>query len=235
MLSRQTMASPAALSYYTLRKAVGVIALSLPFALPVGRILLALVAPGHVLPQPILQRSISDYYYTPVGDILVGSLCAIATILICTRGYDRTDEIAGYIAGVATLGVGLLPPVNPDHSHLTQLEVQIGFVHSGFAALMFLTLAYFCLVLFRRSSPERRPTRRKQYRNRIYFACGVIILVCNAMMVSLIIPQVAHEFRSFDPLYFFESLSMVAFGIAWLTKGKGWMRDRPQNHAHPAG
>ncbi len=235
MLSRQTMASPAALSYYTLRKAVGVIALTLPFALPAGRILLELFAPGYILVRPLLQHSISDYYYTPVRDVLVGSLCAIATILICTRGYSRTDEIAGYIAGVAALGVGLFPSVNPDHAQLTQLEVEIGFAHSGFAALMFLTLAYFCLVLFRRTSPGRKITRRKQLRNRIYGVCGVVILVCNALMASLVIPAIDHVLRPYDPLLLFETLSLVAFGVAWLTKGEGLMRDKPQNNAHTAG
>lgn len=235
MLSRRTSASPAALSYYTLRKAVGVIALSLPFGLPAGRILLALLGPRHMLPSPLLQHSISDYYYTPVGDVLVGSLCAIATILICTRGYDRTDEIAGYIAGVATLGVGLFPSVNPDHARLTAVEVEIGFAHSGFAALMFVTLAYFCLVLFRRTLPGRKVTRRKQFRNRIYAACGVVILACNAVMASLVIPQINQVLGSFDPLLIFETLSLVAFGVAWLTKGEGLMKDSPQNHAHLMG
>ncbi len=235
MSSRQTLASPAALSYYTLRKAVGVIALSLPFALPAGRILLELLAPGHTLSHPLLQQSISDYYYTPVGDVLVGSLCAIATILICTRGYSRTDQIAGYIAGVATLGVGLFPSVNPDHAQLTQLEVEIGFAHSGFAALMFLTLAYFCLVLFRRTSPGKKITRRKQLRNRIYAACGVVILACNALMASLVIPMIDHVLRQYDPLLLFETLSLVAFGVAWLTKGEGLMKDRPPNQARGSG
>jgi hypothetical protein len=89
------------------------------------------------LPQPILQRSISDYYYTPVGNYLVGSLAVIAAFVFCSRGYDLSDEITGYLAGASTLGVAILPPVNPRGGY-TQLQVDIGFAHTGFAALMFL-------------------------------------------------------------------------------------------------
>ena len=118
MLVRTTTRNPAVLSYYTMRKAVGLIALILPFALAVGCILYALIGPYHALPQPILQRSVSDYYYTPMRNYLVGSLCAIAAFLACSRGYDLTDEIAGYLASFFTLCVALIPPVDPRSSSL---------------------------------------------------------------------------------------------------------------------
>ena len=88
MLPRSTSTNPVVLSYYTMRRMVGFIALALPFALAAGSILAALLGSGH-LPHPLLQRSISDYYYTPMRDIYVGSLCAIAAFLACSRGYDR--------------------------------------------------------------------------------------------------------------------------------------------------
>src|ERR1700728_3785246 len=105
MAPRITPTNPAVLSYHTLRRAVGVLALTLPFVLAGGSSLLALIGPDHALAQPLLERSISDYFYTPMGSYLIGSLGAIAAFLICSRGYDLTDEIAGYLAGAFALGV----------------------------------------------------------------------------------------------------------------------------------
>jgi amino acid transporter len=224
-----THSNPAVLSYYTLRRAVGTIALSLPFALTGGVILLALIGPGHALPQPILQRSISDYYYTPMGNYLVGGLCVIASFLICSRGYDLSDEINGYLAGAFTLGVALFPSVNPRDAEHTRLQIDLQFAHTVFAALMFLALACFCLFLFRRSSPEKRMTRRKRHRNTIYGICGLVIVVCILVMVSLNLKIVARLLQPIDPLLCCESLALMAFGIAWLIKGEGLLKDAPRD------
>jgi len=226
------LTNPAVLSYHTLRRAVGIIALSLPFILTVGTILLALIGPAHALPRPVLQRSISDYYYTPMGNYLIGSLGAIAAFLICSRGYDLTDEIAGYFAGAFTLGVAFFPSVNPHSPHHSRLQLHIQAAHTAFAALMFLTLAYFCLYQFRKTAPGRTITRRKRHRNAIYRTCGIVIVICIIVMVSLNIPRLAYPLQPVDPLLCSESLALVAFGIAWLIKGEGLLRDKPQNHNH---
>lgn len=231
MTARMTTANPAVLSYYTLRRTVGIIAMSLPFVLAAGTILLALAGPPHALPRPLLQRSISDYYYTPTGDVLVGSLCSIAAFLICSRGYDLTDEVVGYIAGCATLGVAFFPPVDPQGAHYTQLQVNIGFVHSAFSAVMFLALAYFCLFLFRRTSPEQELTRRKWHRNKIYRVCGFVIVVCTGVMALLTIEPIGTSLRPFHPFFCCETLALEAFGISWFTKGRGLLKDLPNNHA----
>ncbi len=231
MSARRTLRNPAVLSYYALRRTVGILALSLPFTLTIGVVLLALMGPDHALPHPILQRSISDYYYTPMGNYLVGSLCIIAAFLICSRGYDLNDEIAGYLAGSFTLGVALLPSVNPRIAAHTRLQIRVQSAHTAFAALMFLALAYFCLFLFRRSSPERRMTRRKRHRNILYAVCGLVIVVCMLVMVSLNFGAVVPLLQPIDPLLSSESLALMAFGVAWLTKGEGILRDRPRDRA----
>jgi hypothetical protein len=217
-----------------MRRAVGLIALILPFALACGCILYALIGPRHALPHPTLQRSISDYYYTPMHDYLIGSLCAIAAFLVCSRGYDLIDEITGYLAGFFTLCVALIPPVDPRSSGYTAMQVEIGFVHSGFAALMFLSLAYFCIFLFRKTSPEKTLTRRKRDRNRIYGTCGLIIVACIVVMVSLTLRAIAESLRPSFLLFWCESLALAAFGVAWLTKGEGILRDKPQHYIRPS-
>jgi hypothetical protein len=234
MSARTATRNPVVLSYYAMRRTVGLIALSLPFALAGGSILLALIGPEHALPQPIIERSISDYYYTPMGNYLIGSLCVMAAFLICSRGYDLNDEITGYLAGTFTLGVAFFPSVDPRSSHYSSFQVDVGFIHSGFAALMFLVLAYFCLFLFRRSSPGRPLTRRKRHRNRIYHACGIIIVICILVMIYLTVRQVARLPYPTHALFWCESLALAAFGIAWLTKGEGLLKDKPQNHIRPS-
>lgn len=226
MSVRAAEAAPAVMSYYTLCKVVGVIALSLPFLLAGITILASVVGAPHVVPTPLLQRSISDYYYTPVRNVLVGSLFTIATILICTRGYERGDQVAGHVAGLAMFGVAVCPSVNPWSGAHTLGEMKLGYIHACFAAVMFLALAYFCLVLFRRSAPGRRPTLRKQHRNQLYTICGVVIMLCNVVMASQTIPPLFRLLEPLRPLLASETLALAAFGVAWLTKGKGLMRDR---------
>src|SRR5580704_17911032 len=84
------------LSYLALRKAVGVVALALPFVLAI---------PYWLLQNHALESSISGYYYTGMRNLFVGSLCAISMFMLCARGYDVKDEIAGVFASLCALGV----------------------------------------------------------------------------------------------------------------------------------
>jgi hypothetical protein len=222
--------NPAVLSYYSMRRAVGLIALTLPIALATGSILSSLFGPRHALPHPLFERSISDYYYTSMRDYLVGCLCAIGAFLACSRGYDFQDEITGYLAGMFTFGVAFFPSVNPRAAHYTSLDIRVGFIHTIFASLMFFVLAYFCLFLFRKSAPGRPVTRQKRHRNRIYGLCGLTISVCILFIVNLTLPEILDGQRPSPALFWCESLALGAFGVAWLTKGKGILRDQPQNH-----
>jgi hypothetical protein len=225
MLPRSTSTNPAVLSYYTMRRMVGLIALALPFALAAGSILVALFTSGH-LPHPLLERSISDYYYSPMRDYYVGSLSAIAAFLACSRGYDLHDEITGYLAAVVTLGVACCPPFNPRGIHYTQLDFVFGITHTAFAALMYLMLSYICIFLFRKSSAKKPFTHRKRDRNRIYVASGLIMVACMIAMVGLTIRSIDERRHPSPWLFWCEALANCAFGVAWLTKGEGFMRDK---------
>jgi surface polysaccharide O-acyltransferase-like enzyme len=232
MLPRTTSKNPAVLSYYTMRRAVGLMALTLPFMLAVGSILASLLGPNHALPHPLLQRSISDYYYTPMRNFYVGVLCAIGAFLACSRGYDVYDEITGYLAGAFAFGVAFFPSFDPRSGHYTLIEMQIGFIHTTFAALMFLILGGICIFLFRKSSPEKPFTRRKRNRNRIYGACGLVLVVCVVLMVILTARSAIEQRHPSHWLFWCESFALGAFGVAWLTKGEGILRDRAHNHNH---
>jgi hypothetical protein len=91
---------PIVLSYLALRKAFGAVALGLPFALSI---------PLWILRHHIIQSSISGYYYTGMRNLSVGSLCAIGMFMLCCRGYDLKDEIAGVFSAFCTLGVAFFP------------------------------------------------------------------------------------------------------------------------------
>lgn len=222
--------NPAVHSYYTMRRAVGVTALSLPFVLAFGSIFLSLIGPAHALPHPLLERSISDYYHTPMRNYLVGSLFGIAAFLVCTRGYDLRDEIAGYVAGGLALIVALVPAVNPHRTIHNRFHDDLGRVHLVAAALMFLVLAYFCLFLFRKTSPGKPLTLHKRRRNRVFLVCGVVMVVCLSVMLSLTIKSVQAVLWPTGVLFWCESLALFAFGIAWLVKGDVFLRDSPRNH-----
>jgi hypothetical protein len=232
MLPRATSKNPAVLSYYSMRRAVGLIALTLPLGLACGSIFAALLGPDHALPHPLLQRSISDYYYTPMRDYYVGSLFAIGAFLACSRGYDLLDEITGYLAGFFTFGVALFPSFNPRALRFTRLDVEFGYIHTIFAALMFLMLGYICLFLFRKSSPEKPFTRRKRHRNFIYGMCGLTLVICMVAMVSLTLRSIIERRHPSHWLFWLETGNLAAFGVAWLTKGEGILRDKPRNHNH---
>ncbi len=234
MLPRSASTNPAFLSYYTMRRMVGLIAIVLPLALAAGYLLAGLIGPGHHLPHPLLQRSISDYYYTSMRDYYVGSLCAIAGFLAGSRGYDLHDEVTGYVAGGCALGVALCPTFNPRGSYYTEQDLVFGFVHTAFAALMFLVLAYICIFRFRKSAPGKPVTQRKRHRNRIYATCGFILVACMTVVVGLTLRSIIERRHPSPFLFWCESLALCAFGVAWLTKGEGLMRDQPHHHNHAA-
>jgi hypothetical protein len=213
-----------------MRRAVGVTALSLPFVLAFGSIVLSLAGPAHALPHPLLERSISDYYHTPMRNFLVGSLFAIAAFLVCTRGYDLRDEITGYVAGGLALIVALVPSVNPNHYVHNRFRDDLGRVHLVAAALMFFVLAYFCLVLFRKTSPHKTLTRRKRHRNQLFLVCGLLMTACMSVMLAMTVKRIQAVLWPTGVLFWCESLALFAFGVAWLVKGEVFLRDWPQNH-----
>jgi hypothetical protein len=201
-------------SYLGLRKAIGIIGMALPFVLVLGKI--ALEGPG-------LQSSMSGYYHTGMRDVFVGSLCAIGVFLISYRGYERTDELAGDLACILAVGVALLP-TTPDHDPTARDQV-VGSLHTAFSALFFLTLAFFSLVLFRKTDPTRTPTRRKLQRNVVYTVCGYTMLICVALIALLALLPGETPLKSLAPVFWLESIAVVVFGVSWLTKGEAILRD----------
>lgn len=201
------------LSYLGLRKAIGIIGTALPFVLALGK---------SFIESPGIEPSISAYYYTRMGDVLVGSLCAIAVFLMSYRGYGRADRAGGVLACVFGVGVALFP-TTPEHP--TPAQSVIGVLHLLSAAAFFLTLAYFSLALFRKTDSPGQETHGKINRNRVYTACGYTILACLAAIVVVGQLPDGSPVRQLDPLFWLESIAVVAFGVSWLTKGEAILKD----------
>ena len=199
-------------SYLFLRRAIGLIGTALPFVLIIGNLL---VGSGEVL------SSISGYYYSDLRDVYVGAMCAVGVFLLSYRGHDVIDDVTGDIAAVAAIGVALFPTTPA--GRLTRTDEVFGAMHIVFAAVFFLSLAFFCLFLFTRTE-KARPQRRRAQRKGVYLVSGIVILVCLALLVifgSLLEAQA----RSLHPALWLESVATVAFGVAWLTKGHAILRD----------
>ncbi len=206
---------PLVLSYLELRKAVGIIGFALPFVLAFGKILVEGLG---------IQSSISGYYYTDLRNVFVGSLCAIGVFLMSCRGYDRKDRIAGSVACVFAIGVALFPTT--PYVDATSQDKLIGALHWSFAALLFLTLAYFSLALFTKTAPDKAPTPQKLQRNIVYRVCGSTILACIFLIAVVALPPVKTLVERLSPVFWLESLAIVSFGVAWLTKGETILKDQ---------
>jgi len=197
--------------YLFLRRGVGVIGIGLPVVLVLG---------NAVLFGGALASSLSGYYFTGMRDVHVGGMCAVGVFLVTYR-YARLDTVVGIVAGVSAIGLALLPTAPPDPSTTERL---VGIAHLVFATVFFLALAFFCLFLFTRTNPAVPPTPRKLVRNRVYRVCGVLMLVCLALIVvtQLLLGGALAGLR---PALWLESVAAIAFGVAWLVKGETVLTD----------
>ena len=209
------------ISYLTLRKAVGVLGILLPVVMAIGL---------PVLSKCIcIQDSISDYYYTKMGNFMVGTLCAVGLFLFSYKGYGRRDTIASKLACVFAIGVAFFPTSGPDSSSICNFIHRnsssfVSSVHDVSAALFFLTLAYFSLFLFTKSSGN--PTKQKLTRNKIYKVCGYTILLCILLLFLYFkIPWLQSGLKDYKPVFILETIALWAFGFSWLTKGEFILKD----------
>lgn len=205
-----------AFSYLELRKAIGILAIALPFVLSLGALILFKTG---------IQSSISNYYYTGMRDVFVGILCAIAFFMLSYKGYGRADKIAGNLGCLFAVCVALFP-MTPENNPSDCARI-IGSVHLAFATLFFLTLIYFSLRLFTKTDKKKKPTRKKLKRNKVYKACGYTMGICILLIaLYLLLPHGMTSFLDkYNPIYWLETIAVLAFGISWLTKSEVILKD----------
>ena len=196
-------------AYRQLQKAVGVIAVLLVPVLVVG---------NAVWGDGWLEGSISSYYYTPMRNVFVGSLCALAVFFLSYNYRPlpnfRIDNLLSTAASAVTIGVALLPTTS-NVGTASGTEKAVGTAH-----------------LICRGRPVRHPGRllphpvhedrgappqgRKRVRNTVYRTCGYIIVA--AIVLVLVTNLIVRPPSSWNALFWLETVAVLAFGASWLIK-----------------
>lgn len=202
--------TPQVHSYLSLRKAVGWIGILLPFVLVAGHLI--------IFNGESALTNMSAYYHTGMRDLFVGAICAIALFLFFYKGYDRWDNSAANLAGFFALGVAFFPTVKEGPWD------WIAWVHFSCAACFLVILALISIFLFTRG--EEHLTEMKKKRNLIFRACGIIMLVALASIevFFLFFDGINSDSRF---VLIAETVTLMAFGISWLTKGGTLYPDKP--------
>lgn len=173
-----------------------------------------------------MQSSISDYYYTNLRDIFTGTLAATGLFMIRYKGHGnpsfwKNDELLTNLAGFMAIGVALIP-VNPVYDNQKVYSLipftydWLGWLHYGFAALLFGTFALLAINVFTigQESNEEIPVSTFN-ENNIYRFCGFSIIV-----LMLLVP-ISENLRLFNnSTLIFEAFALFLFGTAWLVKGR---------------
>ena len=215
------------------RQLIGYIGLVLPVVL----ILMVLKRDGVARWRSL--DSISAYYYTGAVVAFVGMLVGLALFLFTYRGYKNkyywADRAASITAATAALGVALFPTAAPAGvPALSWWSAMTGVLHHLFAVILFAMFAVFALWLFRITPSGEQIAPGKRWRNRVYLLCGTVIVA------SIVWAGVAG--LSGRPIFWPESVALVAFAVSWLVKGyalttvadaaRSWFRPKSAlNHA----
>ncbi len=221
---------PEIISYYTMRRAIGVLGITLPLILVAG----SLQFGGC---QEV-QGSISTYYHTNMRNIFVGYNCAVALFLFAYRGHDWRDNLAGYLGCIAVLGVAFLPctlsePGQPCLLPVSNQNPLIGKLHNLSALIYFTILIVYSLLLFPKThmdmvtGEKRFMARQKRRRNVVYYICGSIMTASLLLIIVYMgfLENLYPSLRDLDPIFWLESLVLLSFGTSWLTKGQLFFRD----------
>jgi hypothetical protein len=193
-------------AYVFLEQFVGCIATALPAVLILG---------GLLLGRHELESSLSAYYYTPVGAVFIGALCALGVFFLSYQcrplpGH-RVDNRLSNLATAAAVGVAVFPTAE-HHTEAWTGEWLVSTIHLVCAAALFVLLAYFAFFRFPEPNAALAPARR---RNAIYRSCGWVIVLVIALVLG---NNALHLPDSWNVLLWLETVGVVAFGSAWLVK-----------------
>jgi hypothetical protein len=215
-------------SYKTLRNLIGFAGMLLP--------LILIFFSGRGENDKWIENSISDYYYSNRGDLLVVVLSILGVFLFTYQGYDWKESAVTTIAAICGIGVGFSPTrtelANSLSIHTTRETVPMIFGverHFVFAGLFFVALAIMSLYYFTKSDPNRKRMLfnkdQKAIRDRVHRICGWIIVGCVLMLAVHFIFNPFHSIFGLPVVFFFETIAVEAFGFSWLTKGQTFWPD----------
>ena len=203
------------ISYNTLRIAVGILGIVLPFILYFGNIILS-----H---DHQLLNSISSYSHTRMGNGLVGILCAVALFMFSYLGHDFKDNLLGHLAGLFACGVAFFP------NNVEDPFTTINIIHLTSALSFFIVLILFALWLFPKTD-QVEMSKQKKNRNTIFYISGITMSICIALIIIYMkwLIDIYPNHGCFQPVFWLESIALVAFGISWITKGQIIYKDKSE-------
>jgi hypothetical protein len=192
-------------------------------------------APGDLQVEP----SISDYYYTSNGDLLVVILSVLGVFLFTYKGYNMKENLLSSLAAFCALGVAFSPTAakyiresfSVHTGKFVVPEIAGLEVHLLFAATFFISLAIIALVYFPKSDTEKslqanRAWTQKDRRNLVYIISGWVMLGCVLILgLYFLINPLKEWIGDFPFIFVMESVAIEAFGISWITKGESLWPD----------
>jgi heme/copper-type cytochrome/quinol oxidase subunit 2 len=213
VVSRSVTRVPKDLSQRAHRRLIGFLGILLPVLL-YG---VAELRPTEGLASWSLLPSVSAYYYTGAVGIFVGVLFALSLFLLTYRGYEGevADRVVGGLGGCAALGVALFPTAAPAGvSAPSWWATPLRTVHYVSAVVLFLSFIVFAMWLFRKSSSPRNEDRgrEKRWRNTVYLLCGISMILSVLWAASSLITDA--------PIFWPETIAIIAFAVSWLVKGE---------------
>ncbi|MBL0341259.1 MAG: hypothetical protein IPP71_10180 [Bacteroidetes bacterium] len=229
-------------SYFTMRKAIGWLGMLLPFLLLGGNYILNLtdvfnndwffksIKECPYESSGSFKSSVSHYYYTTVGEIFTGTLCAVALFMFCYKGHPLrkgdwglSDNAMTNLAGTFALGVAFFPTGSElaikDNLRQFLSSENIGYVHYGCAAAFFLTLAFMSILNFRRSKEQQLFGTGPD--DPFFLKCGIVMITC-LVLVPVFNMWLEPKFEFLQHIhstFLLEAIALIAFGMSWLKKG----------------
>jgi hypothetical protein len=233
------------ISYHKIRLAVGFIGMLLPFMLWLLNTILNESGIMHntfwisfsktYQPAANLKDSISHFYYTTVGELFTGALCAVSLFLFCYRGYGKPkagkyhfvpgDNFMCNFAAAMALLVVIFPtssePIS-DNFRAFVSSKNTGYIHYIAAVLFFFTLAVISFVNFRRTKETEKFGKMQSHP--IYKNCALVMLSAMAILLLFFVLDKMKVNVSwideYNLTFWLETIMLVAFGISWVVKGE---------------
>jgi asparagine N-glycosylation enzyme membrane subunit Stt3 len=216
------------MSYLTLRKAIGLLGISLPILCLLG----SLRYENNILP------SISHYYHSTVNIFFASILFLLAIFLWTYNGDDKYERAICKTLAIMALLIVFFPTTNSvcipkpcyTESDLRSFVMPaivgkpwIGRIHL-FCAFIFFSLLVI-LIFFKFIIHERKQSSPDIVAIRIYKVCGWgMILSITGIGLAMIFAKNSDNW-TLPPTFMFESIALVCFGVSWLTKGETFRRN----------
>ncbi|MEP2532012.1 hypothetical protein [Shimia sp.] len=225
---------------------VGVVAFGLPI----------IMALGALIGTDCFRDSISHFYYAPfLGPVFVGMVAFIGGFLIAYTGEHWLEDLGATVAGFGAFAVAVFPTSGRgcekadafatrlfvDYTHAAdpvlvtikgrgyfQLFEKVEDLHVWGAALLFIYLGLYCLLVLKRIVPTRHLQANelvatKRRRNTLYTVCGLVILSCVALLGwygQIASTSTQDAWNAANLTFIVETLALWAFGVAWVAKGR---------------